>query len=112
MTEHEGKAIVRLAKHKVHVCWYGGDGALLGRRPLNWGRAAIGRNGLYEYSKEEDLIKHEGKLVDKEAKDEKDKPWNAKVPLPNYLLGHNYQTTDPALEYYLTSMKEHCDNKC
>ena len=29
--------------------------------------------------------------------------------------GHMYQTTDPALDYYLTSMKEHCDpdsDKC
>ena len=26
--------------------------------------------------------------------------------------GHNYQMHDTALEYYLTNMKEHCDNKC
>ena len=33
----------------------------------------------------------------------------------NWATGHLYQTTDPALEYYLTNMKEHCDpdsDKC
>ena len=34
-------------------------------------------------------------------------------PAPYYKkTGHMYQTEDKALEYYLTSMKEHCDNKC
>jgi hypothetical protein len=27
-------------------------------------------------------------------------------------LGHNYQTTDKALEYYRLEMKNNCDNKC
>ena len=42
-------------------------------------------------------------------------PWNETVRGKNYYLGHNYQTEDKALEYYLTSMKEHCDpdsDKC
>ena len=43
---------------------------------------------------------------------EKDKFWNETVPLYMRWMGHNYQTEDKALEYYLTSMKEHCDNKC
>ena len=116
---------MRLAKHKIHVCWYGSDNALLLRRAEVWsnrGRAAIGRNGLYnDYSKKEDLIDHKGKLINKIAADELTKegkvigPWNETVRGKNYYLGHNYQTEDKALEYYLTSMKEHCDpdsDKC
>ena len=36
----------RRFKHKLHVCWYERDGALLLRRATNWGRPALGRNGL------------------------------------------------------------------
>ena len=123
--DHDGKDILRLAKHKIHVCWYGSDNALLLRRAEVWsnrGRAAIGRNGLYnDYSKKEDLIDHKGKLINKIAADELTKegkvigPWNETVRGKNYYLGHNYQTEDKALEYYLTSMKEYCDpdsDKC
>ena len=101
---------MRLAKHKIHVCWYGSDNALLLRRAEVWsnrGRAAIGRNGLYnDYSKKEDLIDHKGKLINKIAADELTKegkvigPWNETVRGKNYYLGHNYQTEDKALEYY------------
>ena len=86
------------------------------------GRPAIGRNGLYnDYSKKEDLIDHKGKLINKIAADELTKegkvigPWNETVRGKNYYLGHNYQTEDKALEYYLENMKEHCDpdsDKC
>ena len=105
--DHDGKDIARLAKHKIHVCWYGSDNALLLRRAEVWsnrGRAAIGRNGLYEYSKEEDLIKHEGKLCEKYCDE-----WNQELSFWGRRLGHNYQKEDKALEYYLTNMKEHCD---
>ena len=68
------------------------------------GRPAIGRNGLYEYSKEEDLIKHEGKLCEKYCDE-----WNQELSFWGRRLGHNYQKEDKALEYYLTNMKEHCD---
>ena len=118
---------MRLAKHKIHVCWYGSDLALLGRRAMpnsNYGRAAIGRNGLdNDYSKEKDLIEPlhpEGKLVDKLAADkeltEEGKevivPWNVtKTPWYYKKTGHMYQTEDKALEYYLEQMTDpaNCD---
>ena len=107
--DHDGKDIVRLAKHKIHVCWYSLDLALLGRRALlkNGGRAALGKNGLDNkvYSKKEDLIEPldpKGKLIDHE--------WNKDGPAFSMgVSGHNYQMHDTALEYYLTNMKEHCD---
>ena len=94
------------------MCWYRSDRALLVRRAEVWsnrGRAAIGRNGLYnDYSKKEDLIEPldpKGKLIDHE--------WNKDGPAFSMgVSGHNYQMHDTALEYYLTNMKEHCDNKC
>ena len=67
-----------------------------------------GRNGLdNDYSKKEDLIEHEGKLCEKYCD-----VWNQELSFWGRRLGHNYQKEDKALEYYLTSMKEHCDNKC
>ena len=109
--DHDGKDIVRLPKHKNHVCWYRSDRALLVRRAEVWanrGRPAIGRNGLdNDYSKKEDLIEHEGKLCEKYCDD-----WNQELSFWGRRLGHNYQKEDKALEYYLTSMTEHCDNKC
>ena len=41
----QNKDILRLTKHKIHVCWYEGDGALLVRRPLNWVGPRSGRTG-------------------------------------------------------------------
>ena len=41
--------------------------------------------------------------------------WNQELSFWGRRLGHNYQTTDAALKYYLTNMKEHCDpdsDKC
>ena len=109
--DHDGKDLLRLAKHKIHVCWYGSDLALLGRRAEVWsnrGRAAIGRNGLYEYSKEEDLIDHKGKLCEKKCDG-----WNGQQDSwAKRRLGHNYQTEKDALEYYRLEMKNNCDNKC
>ena len=109
--DHDGEAIVRLAKHKIHVCWYRSDRALLARRAEVWsnrGRAAIGRNGLYEYSKEEDLIDHKGKLCEKKCDG-----WNGQQDSwAKRRLGHNYQTEKDALEYYRLEMKNNCDNKC
>ena len=91
--------------------WYGSDLALLGRRAEVWsnrGRAAIGRNGLYEYSKEEDLIDHKGKLCEKKCDG-----WNGQQDSwAKRRLGHNYQTEKDALEYYRLEMKNNCDNKC
>ena len=112
--DHDGEAIVRLAKHKIHVCWYRSDRALLARRAEVWsnrGRAAIGRNGLdNDYSKKENLIEPldpEGKLCEKYCDE-----WNQELSFFGRRLGHNYQTTDKALEYYRLEMKNNCDNKC
>ena len=49
-------------------------------------------------------IDDEGKLCEKYCD-----AWNQELSFFGRRLGHNYQTTDQALEYYLTNMKEHCD---
>ena len=105
---NDGKDIARLAKHKIHVCWYGSDLALLGRRlPIfveNGGRAALGKYGLKSKYMEQ-LIEPKGKFIDHE--------WDKDGPkFPMGLSGHNYQTEKEALTYYLKQMKANCDNKC
>ena len=89
--------------------WYGSDLALLGRRAEVWsnrGRAAIGRNGLYEYSKEEDLIEPldsddpKGKLRNKNCKRWADQKGG---------IRHGYQTLPDALDYYEEQMKANYD---
>ena len=106
--EHEGKAILRLAKHKLHVCWYEGDMALLVRRATNWGRPALGKNGLLpknEYMKT--LIKDpEGKIFNSTEGGKYCKEWNDQV---GGGIGHGYQATPDALAYYLKNMRDHCD---
>ena len=106
--EHEGKAILRLAKHKVHVCWYGGDMALSGRKIFNWGRAALGKNGLgpeplgpSSYIKTL-LEDPEGKFVNKNCTD-----WNPEGE--DAMLCHSYQTGKQALAYYPKQMRDNCD---
>ena len=111
------------AKHKIHVCWYGSDNALLVRRADVWsnrgpgdsqylGRPALGRNGLgKEYTPKP--IADESTVPSLCAK--KCDEWNQELSFWGRRLGHNYQTTDAALKYYLTNMKEHCDpdsDKC
>ena len=107
------KDLVRLAKHKIHVCWYGSDLALLGRRlPIfveNDGRAALGRNGLDSvYSKEEDLIEPldsddpKGKLRNKNCKRWADQKGG---------IRHGYQAIPDALDYYLKQMTANCDKR-
>ena len=100
---------MRLAKHKIHVCWYGSDLALLGRRAMpnsNYGRAALGRNGL-ESGYIETLIDDEGKICWKKCDG-----WNNQQDSWAYRrLGHNYQAEKDALEYYRLEMKNNCD-KC
>ena len=113
--EHEGEAILLLAKHKVHVCWYEGDGALLLRRAEVWanrgrgeylGRPALGRNGLgKEYTPKP--IANESTVPSLCAKECDE--WNQELSFFGRRLGHNYQTTDPALEYYRLEMKNNCD---
>ena len=103
--DHDGKDIARLAKHKIHVCWYGSDLALLGRRlPIfveNGGRAALGKYGLKSKYMEQ-LIEPKGKFIDHE--------WDKDGPkFPMGLSGHNYQTEKEALTYYLDQMKANCD---
>jgi len=112
--DHDGEDIMRLAKHKVHVCWYGSDLALLGRRAMpnsNYGRAALGRNGLnskYNRKLIETLDSDDpkGKLCDKNCAE-----WNKQIASSfGRLLGHSYQTEKEALKYYLDNMREHCDH--
>ena len=66
----------------------------------------VGRNGLKRapLGYIETLIDDEGKLCEKYCD-----AWNQELSFFGRRLGHNYQTTDQALEYYLTNMKEHCD---
>ena len=103
--DHDGKDIARLAKHKIHVCWYSLDLALLGRRlPIfveNGGRAALGRRGLKSKYMEQ-LIEPKGKFIDHE--------WDKDGPkFPMGLSGHNYQTQKEALKYYLDQMRANSD---
>ena len=105
---NDGKDIARLAKHKIHVCWYGSDLALLGRRLQiffeNGGWATLGKYGLKSKYMEQ-LIEPKGKFIDHE--------WDKDGPkFPMGLSGHNYQTEKEALTYYLKQMKANCDNKC
>ena len=77
-------------------------------RPLDEARRDDQREDQYEYSKEEDLIKHEGKLCEKKCDG-----WNGQQDSwAKRRLGHNYQTEKDALEYYRLEMKNNCDNKC
>ena len=48
-----------------------------------------------------------GKLCEKYCDE-----WNQELSFFGRRLGHNYQTTDKALEYYRLEMKNNCDNKC
>ena len=76
------------------------------------GRPALGRNGLgKEYTPKP--IADESTVPSLCAK--KCDEWNQELSFWGRRLGHNYQTTDAALKYYLTNMKEHCDpdsDKC
>ena len=102
--DHDGKDILRLAKHKVHVCWHERDKALLVRRGTNWGRPALGKNGL-ESKYMKNLIKPgldpKGKLVDKYCKEWADQKGG---------MRHGYQAIPDAQDYYLKQMTANCDN--
>ena len=105
--DHDGEDILRLAKHKVHVCWYGGDKALLARRadvwsnrgkgdPQNLGRPALGRNGLgKEYTPKPiaDVVDSEGKIKFPKFKGDSEADEGNVVPL----LVHKLAATDGKL---------------
>ena len=78
--------------------------ALLVRRATNWGRPALGKNGLESKYIDELIppgLDPKGKLVDKYCKE-----WNDQVAGG---IGHGYQATPDALAYYLKNMIDNCD---
>eukprot|EP00613_Pedinella_sp_CCMP2098_P012149 CAMPEP_0171649734 /NCGR_PEP_ID=MMETSP0990-20121206/37061_1 /TAXON_ID=483369 /ORGANISM="non described non described, Strain CCMP2098" /LENGTH=390 /DNA_ID=CAMNT_0012227871 /DNA_START=416 /DNA_END=1590 /DNA_ORIENTATION=- len=101
--DFEGDDILRLVQgeedegkftSKVHVLWYWWDMALLGRRFLNQGRPALGKNG---FDKSKVKPENRPKIVQRECTDFAKTIEGAH----GYYLGHGYHTTPGALDYYL-----------